>query len=100
MQGKPHLPWRIIQCYPHSAIPRQVAPQQSLSTLHRTPYAKAMLDGPGLSLPKSESQRSSTDSPNKHLASKGSFFLSMVQATTSILAANFTRALVLIPLSP
>ncbi len=32
-----NLPGHIVQCRPHPAIPRQVAPRQSLSTLHRTP---------------------------------------------------------------
>ncbi len=36
MQRKYIFPGGIIQCYPHPAIPRQVAPQQSLSPLHQT----------------------------------------------------------------
>ena len=90
----------IIQWPPHPAIPRQVAPQQSLPPLHRTDLVSDLSADPCLSRPRSGSQRSQKDSTDKRVSSKHASFFSMVQAMTSILAANFTRAFVLMPRSP
>ena len=51
MQQKGIFPGGIIQCYPHPAIPRQVAPQQSLSLLHRTTDIASFMDSRSMIVP-------------------------------------------------